>query len=55
MLEFGRELLKLSQRLEQDNGINETNQKMLEVCHLILILGVFVFFFYSITYIVGRI
>lgn len=31
MLEFGRELFQLSQRLEQDSGINETNQKMLEV------------------------
>ncbi|KAJ6635769.1 Ran-binding protein 9 [Pseudolycoriella hygida] len=30
MLEFGRELFQLSQRLEQDSGINETNQKMLE-------------------------
>lgn len=31
MLEFGRELFQLSQRLEKENGTNETNQKMLEV------------------------
>lgn len=31
MLEFGKELFLLSQRLEQDSGINESNQKMLEV------------------------
>lgn len=31
MLEFGKELFLLSQRLEQDSGINENNQKMLEV------------------------
>lgn len=30
MLEFGKELFLLSQRLEQDSGINENNQKMLE-------------------------
>lgn len=31
MLEFGRELFQLSQRLEKENGTNEANQKMLEV------------------------
>lgn len=31
MLEFGRELFQMSQRLEKENGINETNQKTLEV------------------------
>lgn len=31
MLEFGRELFQLSQRLEKDQGVNEANQKMLEV------------------------
>lgn len=31
MLEFGRELFQMSQRLEKENGVNETNQKMLEV------------------------
>lgn len=30
MLEFGRELFQMSQRLEKENGVNETNQKMLE-------------------------
>uniref|UniRef100_A0A336LYB1 CSON004347 protein n=1 Tax=Culicoides sonorensis TaxID=179676 RepID=A0A336LYB1_CULSO len=30
MLEFGRELFQMSQRLERENGINEANQKMLE-------------------------
>lgn len=34
MLEFGRELLQLSHRLEQVSGINETNQKMLEVSEI---------------------
>lgn len=34
MLEFGRELFQLSQRLEKENGTNETNQKMLEVSKL---------------------
>lgn len=32
MLEFGRELFQLSQRLEKEHGTNENNQKMLEVC-----------------------
>lgn len=32
MLEFGRELFQMSQRLEKEQGVNETNQKMLEVC-----------------------
>lgn len=31
MLEFGRELFQMSQRLEKEQGANETNQKMLEV------------------------
>lgn len=31
MLEFGRELFQLSQRLEKEHGANEINQKMLEV------------------------
>lgn len=31
MLEFGRELFQISQRLEKENGANETNRKMLEV------------------------
>lgn len=31
MLEFGRELFQLGQRLEKENEANETNQKMLEV------------------------
>lgn len=31
MLEFGRELFQLSQRLEKEHGANEANQKMLEV------------------------
>lgn len=30
MLEFGRDLFQMSQRLEKENGANETNQKMLE-------------------------
>lgn len=30
MLEFGRELFQMSQRLEKEQGVNETNQKMLE-------------------------
>lgn len=30
MLEFGRELFQMSQRLEKENGPNEANQKMLE-------------------------
>lgn len=30
MLEFGRELFQMSQRLEKENGANETNRKMLE-------------------------
>lgn len=34
MLEFGRELFQMSQRLEKEQGVNETNQKMLEVIHL---------------------
>lgn len=33
MLEFGRELFQMSQRLEKENGANETNRKMLEVSH----------------------
>lgn len=32
MLEFGKELYQLSQRLEKENGENEQNVKMLEVC-----------------------
>lgn len=48
MLEFGRELLQLSHRLEQDSGINETNQKMLEVSKLVV---QFVRHFYSILYV----
>lgn len=32
MLEFGRELFQMSQRLEKENGANETNRRMLEVC-----------------------
>lgn len=31
MLEFGRDLFQMSQRLEKDQGPNEANQKMLEV------------------------
>lgn len=31
MLEFGKELYQMSQRLEKENGENETNRKMLEV------------------------
>lgn len=31
MLEFGRDLFQMSQRLEKDQGPNEENQKMLEV------------------------
>lgn len=31
MLEFGRSLFQMSQRLEKENGTNEKNQKMLEV------------------------
>lgn len=31
MLEFGRELFQMSQRLEKENGANETNRRMLEV------------------------
>lgn len=34
MLEFGRELSQMSQRLEKENGANETNRKMLEVRNL---------------------
>lgn len=37
MLEFGRDLFQMSQRLEKDQGPNEENQKMLEVsvgCYL---------------------
>ncbi|XP_058456696.1 ran-binding protein 9 [Malaya genurostris] len=30
MLAFGRELFQMSQRLEKEQGVNETNQKMLE-------------------------
>ena len=33
MLEFGRDLFQMSQRLEKDQGPNEANQKMLEVMH----------------------
>lgn len=35
MLEFGRELFQMSQRLEKENGANETNRKMLEVRKII--------------------
>lgn len=53
MLEFGRELFQLSQRLEIEQGTNETNQKMLEVRNTNMRLGgenkfmryVFLFFF----------
>lgn len=31
MLEFGRELSQMSQRLEKEHGTNETNRRMLEV------------------------
>lgn len=31
MLEFGRDLFQMSQRLEKEQGPNEANQKMLEV------------------------
>lgn len=31
ILEFGRELFEMSQRLEKENGPNENNQRMLEV------------------------
>lgn len=31
MLEFGRELFQMSQRLEKENGANEQNRRMLEV------------------------
>lgn len=31
MLEFGRELFQMSQRLEKENGIDGRNSKMLEV------------------------
>lgn len=31
MLEFGRELFQMSQRLQTTNGTDESNQKMLEV------------------------
>lgn len=37
MLEFGRELFQLSQRLEKDQGVNEANQKMLEVSNIEII------------------
>lgn len=33
MLEFGRELFQMGQRLEKENGANETNRRMLEVCY----------------------
>lgn len=33
MLEFGRELFQMSQRLEKENGANDTNRRMLEVSH----------------------
>lgn len=36
MLEFGRELFQMSQRLEKENGANETNRKMLEVSNPII-------------------
>lgn len=39
MLEFGRELFQLSQRLEIEQGTNETNQKMLEVRNTKMRLG----------------
>lgn len=35
MLEFGRELFQMSQRLEKENGPNDSNRKMLEVQQLI--------------------
>lgn len=31
MLEFGRELFQMGQRLEKENGANDTNRRMLEV------------------------
>lgn len=54
MLEFGRELLQLSHRLEQDSGINETNQKMLEVSKLV-VQFVRQLLFNSLCKIIGRI
>lgn len=36
MLEFGRDLFQMSQRLEKENGTNEKNQKMLEVSILVM-------------------
>lgn len=38
MLEFGRDLFQMSQRLEKENGTNEKNQKMLEVSILFIIV-----------------
>lgn len=55
MLEFGRELFQMSQRLEKENGENETNRKMLEVrsirtlfhvlCLLLKLIEIFFFIF----------
>lgn len=41
MLEFGRELFQLSQRLEKEHGANEANQKMLEVLSNIIMVSRF--------------
>lgn len=45
MLEFGRELFQLGQRLEKDNEANETNQKMLEVIMMVDCRILFFFLF----------
>lgn len=42
MLEFGKELYQISQRLEKENGANETNRKMLEVSRKIQCDSVYV-------------
>lgn len=40
MLEFGRELFQMSQRLEKENGANETNRKMLEVSNPMVLFNI---------------
>lgn len=39
MLEFGRELFQMGQRLDKENGANDTNRRMLEVRVAFLRLG----------------
>lgn len=47
MLEFGRELFQLSQRLEKEQGTNEVNQKMLEVSSYDPFLDVIIIILFS--------